>query len=85
MPTPPQDPPHLPYDELRAHAGDDPQVHTSLDAIQTALREPRAERSHVQEHIDILRGVPAIAATIENWYEQPSTQSWLKTLSDIGL
>jgi hypothetical protein len=35
--------------------------------------------------VELLRAVPALTAIIENWYDSPSTQSWLKTLADIGL
>jgi hypothetical protein len=80
-PTPPQ----LPYDQLRAHVEHDAKAHQSLDALRSATTQPEAERSHVERHVGILRAIPAIAATVENWYEQPATQAWLKTLSDIGL
>jgi hypothetical protein len=78
-------PPQLPYDELRAGAGDNKQAQQSVDALRSALNEHEAERSHVEQHVGVLRAVPALTALVENWYEQPSTQNWLKTLSDIGL
>ena len=78
-------PPHLPYDELRAHLSEDPQASRSLDALHAATTHAQAERSHVEQHVGVLRGIAAIAPIIENWYDQPATQRWLKTLTDIGL
>jgi len=80
-PTPPQ----LPYDQLRARLELDAPANQSLEALRSATTQPEAERSHVEQHVGILRAIPAITAIVENWYEQPATQAWLKTLSDIGL
>ncbi|HTV73852.1 MAG TPA: hypothetical protein VME66_09125 [Candidatus Acidoferrales bacterium] len=78
-------PPQFPYDQMQSHVQDDPQASQSLDALRSATTQPEAERSHVEQHLGILRGVPAVVPILENWYEQPATQAWLKTLSDIGL
>ncbi|HEY0797955.1 MAG TPA: hypothetical protein VGD50_02340 [Candidatus Baltobacteraceae bacterium] len=78
-------PPQLPYDQLRGHVENDAHAHQSLDALRAATTQPEAERSHVEQHVGILRNIPALTATIENWYDLPATQAWLKTLSDIGL
>ena len=78
-------PPHLPYDELRARLGEDERARRSLEELHAATTHAEAERSHIEQHLGILRAIPAIATLIENWYDMPATQSWLKTLSDIGL
>jgi hypothetical protein len=78
-------PPQFPYDEMHAHVQHDPQASQSLDALRSATTQPEAERSHVEQHLGILRRIPALTAILENWYEQPATQQWLKTISDIGL
>jgi len=77
-------PPQLPYDQLRSHVGDDPDARQALDALHATLTDPQAERSNVEQHVGLLRTIPPIAAIIENWYDSPATQSWLKTLSDLG-
>jgi hypothetical protein len=79
-PTPPQ----LPYDQLRTRVGEDPHARQALDALHATLKDPQAERSNVERHVGLLRKIPTIAALIENWYDSPATQSWLKTLSDLG-
>ena len=81
-PTPP--PTRLPYDKIHTHLKDDPQARGALDALHAALDDPKAERSHVEKHVGILRAIPAIRVTIEAWYDSPAVQSWLKTLSDLG-
>jgi hypothetical protein len=77
--------PKLPYDQLAGYVGDDPHARQALDALHATLEDPHAERSHVEQHVEHLRTVPALTAIIENWYDSPSTQIWLKTLADIGL
>jgi hypothetical protein len=77
--------PKLPYEQLADHVGDNPHARQTLDALHATLEDPHAERSHVEQHVELLRAVPALTAIIENWYDSPSTQSWLKTLADIGL
>ncbi len=81
----PLEPPHLPYNELQAHLKENERAQRSLDELHAATTQPEAERSHVEHHLNILRAIPAIATLVENWYDMPATQSWLKTLSDIGL
>lgn len=77
-------PPRLPYDQLRSHVGEDPRARQALDALHATLTDPQAERSNVEHHVGLLRKIPAITTIIENWYDSPATQSWLKTLSDLG-
>jgi hypothetical protein len=77
-------PPRLPYQAIHEHLGDDPRAKGALDALHAALDDPQAERSHVERHVGILRTIPGLTATIEAWYDSPSVQSWLKTLSDLG-
>jgi hypothetical protein len=77
-------PPRLPYDQLRSHLDADPHARQALDALHATLKDPQAERSDVEQHVGLLRKTPALTAIIENWYDSPATQSWLKTLSDLG-
>ena len=79
------DVPHPPYDELRAAAGTDPEVARSVDALQAELHSDRPDPEAVQQHAGVLRGIPVLEARIANWWDDPSTQRWVKALSDAGL
>ena len=83
MPDQPE-PPQLPYDQLRSHVEENPNARQALDALHATLKDPQAERAAVEQHVGLLRNIPTITAIIENWYDSPATQSWLKTLSDLG-
>jgi hypothetical protein len=35
--------------------------------------------------VDVLRGIRTLEARIANWWDDPMTQRWIKSLSDTGL
>jgi hypothetical protein len=78
-------PPHPPYDELRATLGNDAEARWELDALQQHLDQPNPDPSRVERHVDALRAVRTIEARIANWWDDPVTQRWFKSLSDAGL
>jgi hypothetical protein len=77
--------PHPPYDQLRKDVGDDPFAVSALDALQSELQAPVPERASVEQHVDVLRGIRTLEARIANWWDDPVTQTWIKSLSDAGL
>ena len=80
-----RDIPHPPYDDLRDELGDDPAAARALEALHDELHAPAPERASVEQHVDILRGIRTIEARIANWWDDPVTQQWVKSLSDTGL
>jgi len=75
----------LPYDELRTSIGDDPAARDQLDALHAHLAEPNPDPKRIAGHVDALRGVHDAEARLANWWDDPGTQSWLKSLGDAGL
>jgi hypothetical protein len=53
-------PPRLPYDQLRSQVEEDPHARQALDALHATLTDPQAERSNVEHHVGLLRGIPVI-------------------------
>ena len=77
--------PHLPYDELRTAAGDDPQAAGSVDALQAELHADAPNPEAVVQHANVLRAIPVLEARIANWWDDPDTQRWVKAITDAGL
>jgi hypothetical protein len=79
------DVPHPPYDDLRAALGDDAGAVVSIDALQAEMHSAEPDPAAVRQHAGVLRGIPVLEARIANWWDDPSTQRWVKALSDAGL
>ena len=77
--------PHPPYDELRNELGDDPAAARALDDLHAHLHGPSPVRATVTSQVDLLRSVRTIEARIVNWWDDPRTQQWIKSLSDTGI
>jgi hypothetical protein len=77
--------PHPPYEELRAALGDQPDGASSVDALQAELAAETPDATRVSAHASRLRSIPVIEARIANWWDDPSTQSWVKAITDSGL
>jgi hypothetical protein len=75
----------LPYDDLRSAIGDDAAARSELDALHAHLGEPHPDPERIVRHIDALRGVRDAEARVANWWDDPLTQRWIKSLSDAGL
>lgn len=76
--------PHPPYDELHA-AASEPAAREHIDALRSELEAERPNPDAVAAHTDRLRGFRDLEARIATWWESPSTQSWIKALSDANL
>ena len=77
--------PHPPYDQLRNELGDDPAAARALDELQEHLHGSNPQRAIVRRNVDLLRSVRTIEARIANWWDDPRTQQWVKSLSDTGI
>jgi len=77
--------PHPPYDELRAALGDEHEASPSLDALQAELAAAKPDPHAVTAHASRLRGIPVLEARIANWWDAPTTQAWVKAITDAGL
>jgi len=77
--------PHPPYEELRNELGDDPAAVRALDDLHAHLHGASPLQATVTSHVDLLRSVRTIEARIANWWDDPHTQQWVKSLSDTGL
>jgi hypothetical protein len=77
--------PHPPYDQLRNELGDDPAAARAFEERRAHLHGPAPVQATVTQHVDVLRAVRTIEARIANWWDDPRTQQWVKSLSDTGL
>jgi hypothetical protein len=77
--------PHPPYDELRAALGNDATARADVDALQAELHSDEPDPAAVRQHAGRLRGIPVLEARIANWWDDPSTQRWVKAITDAGL
>jgi hypothetical protein len=81
----PGPPKPLPYDELHAAIGDDPDARHELDALRAHLAGESPDPALVRGHVDALRGVRDAEARIANWWDDPETQRWVMFLTDAGV
>lgn len=75
-------PPELPLDELRDRA---PESGDAIDALHAELGKERPSQEAIAEHVESLRRQPRIVTIIENWFDDPRTQTFLSELSATGL
>lgn len=77
--------PPLPQDKLRAALGEGHPDQTTIDRLHAQLSAPTPDRGAIEEHVGRLRSLPAIAAIIANWWDDPATQRFISNLSATGL
>ncbi len=80
MPTPPER-----YPAAELHSAAEPPAKPSIDAIHAELTAPSPNAAAIAQHVDRLRGFPALAALIEGWYLHPNTQLFITELTELGL
>jgi hypothetical protein len=78
-------PPHPPYDEIRSAAGDHPDASAAIDDLHAAMNDPAPRPDAIRASVDRARAVPALEATIANWWDSPRVQNWVMILTDAGL
>ena len=79
------DPAPLPLDELRSAAAGDPDAHPGIDALQAALAAKSPDAASIEQHVEHLRGVPALLGPLERWWLDPRTQAFIAELNATGL
>ncbi|HTU70160.1 MAG TPA: hypothetical protein VMF11_07540 [Candidatus Baltobacteraceae bacterium] len=60
-------------------------AHQSIGRLQGELAKPRPSREALEEHVNALRSVRELEATIANWWDSPITQRIVFDLTQIGL
>jgi hypothetical protein len=80
MPTAPE---RFPAAEL--HSAADPIAKPSIDAIGDELKARSPNAAQIAQHVERLRGFPALAALVESWYLHPNTQLFMTELTELGL
>ena len=81
----PQDPAPLPADELRAAAADSPGAHPAIDALHAAVTAKNPDPDAIRQHVEHLRGIPALLGPLERWWMDPRTQAFIAELNAAGL
>jgi hypothetical protein len=80
-----QERPALPYEALRAAVADDEHARTQLDELHAHVAGDAPDPARIATHVDALRGVRDAEAYLLNWWDDPRTQGWIKSLGDAGL
>ncbi len=75
----------FPADALRAAVPPSHGAHKSIDRLQGELVKPTPRREALEEHVNALRSVRELEATIANWWDSPATQQIVYDLTQIGL
>jgi hypothetical protein len=77
--------PTLPHESLHAALPDEHAAHATIDRLHAEIESPQPSRRAIEEHVGRLRGLPELEAMVANWWDSPSTQRFVYSLSQIGL
>jgi hypothetical protein len=77
-------PPQLPVDAMR-QAAEDAAAHAEIDALHEELSKETPSADKIATHVERIRRQPKLLAIIENWFDDPRTQTFLADLSSAGL
>ncbi len=75
--------PILPHEELHQALPDGHDAHGTIDDLKAAIEHPTPDRSTIEKHVGVLRGLPELEATIANWWDDPKTQRFIGILGQI--
>lgn len=75
----------LPRDDLHAALPEGHAAHAQIDRLHDELSASSPNRRAIETHVDGLRSIPQLEATVANWWDEPSTQRFIANLSQIGL
>lgn len=75
----------FPGDALRAAIPPSHEAHQSIDGLEAELQQPAPRRGEIEQHVDALKSVRDLEATVANWWDSPSTQEFVADLTRIGL
>ncbi len=77
--------PDFPRDDLKAAAGDAPEAHAAIDALHGELRKKPPNAARISQHVEKLRGFPALWAQLESWWLDPRVEGFIADLNSAGL
>lgn len=75
----------FPIEKLRAAASSDDEAQNQIDALQRELQSDRPSSAAISEHVSALQKHAGLVTLIENWIDDPRTQSFINELVSAGL
>ncbi|MBV8725341.1 MAG: hypothetical protein JO078_07270 [Candidatus Eremiobacteraeota bacterium] len=81
----PSEAPAFPGEELHASLPEQHEQHTTITRLRDEMASPQPNREAIERHVQTLRGLPELEATVATWWESPATQRFIANLSQIGL
>jgi hypothetical protein len=77
--------PGLPVGDLHEALPEGHAAHATIDRLNDEIHGSAPDRSQIETHVGHLRALPELEATIANWWDSPSTQRFIWSLTQIGL
>jgi hypothetical protein len=77
--------PPFPEDELRAQAKSNKEAHAKIDALRDELSSEKPSAKRIKEHVEHLNAWDDLVATLERWWMDPRTQTFIWDLTEAGL
>ena len=77
--------PVVPHENLHSALPSGHPGHATIDRLHAEMRSRSPNRRAIEEHVDRLRGIPELEATIVSWWEKPAVQRFIGDLGQIGL
>jgi hypothetical protein len=77
--------PVLPHADLHASLPEGHAAHGTIDKLHAEIQGSSPDRDAIEAHVNNLRGLPELEATIANWWDDPRTQRFVANLNQIGL
>lgn len=77
--------PHPPYERIDEALGDDAAAGAHVRELRDRLASPAPDPTRIRESVGILSRIRTIEAIVANWWDDPATQRWIKSLGDTGL
>jgi hypothetical protein len=81
----PVQPSELPREKLHAALPDAHPAHATIDRLHAEVQSPQPNRTEIEGHVAQLRALPELEAIVANWWDSPTTQRFVWSLSQIGL
>lgn len=79
----PLEAPALPREDLHAALPQDHRAHATIDDLHGQMGAERPDRQAIERHVDHLRAIPELEATLATWWEDPKTQRFISILGQI--
>lgn len=85
MAQPDNDRPAPPTSDLRDALNDHPEALQSAQALHDEWHGDKPDPDSLHRHVGFLSSIPAAEAIVANWWDDPRTQQFVKSLTDAGL